>query len=81
MKLTRDEIASDWSDDELRKQLELVLWEHKSIPNGRRDDRNHDYRSVMNWYSTVCEEFRRRGMNEELEFRVYEYRTGQKPPQ
>lgn len=71
---TRAAVLEQLTDDELRGQLELVFWEHKRIPDHRRGDRQSEYRSVMNWYSSVCEEYRRRNQAELLNELVRQYR-------
>lgn len=71
----RQQVAESWTDEELRTQLDLVLWEHKRIPQSHRDDRDAEYRRVMDWYSVVCAEYRRRGKENELNERVAQYRN------
>jgi len=71
----RDGCAAKWTDDELRKQLKLVFWEHSRIPMPHRNDMNQEYAAVIDWYKTVCAEFRNRKMDEELNETVKQYRN------
>ncbi len=70
-------IAEMWTDNELRSQLHLVLWEHRKIPH---DKAGAEYDRVIDWYKTVCAEFRRRKMEPELNETVAQYRNRHKHP-
>lgn len=71
----RQQVAELWTDEELSKQLELTLDDHRKIYKDDRDDRNPHFRDVMDWYKAICAEYRRRGKEAELNERVAQYRN------